>query len=165
MRMASGEFLRHICAEAGMPAASTVVGWAMENRDGFSERYARAREIRADLWLEEALTIAHDSRNDTMVDADGKVVVNYDHIARARLRVDTIKWAMSKTYPRVYGDKILAEVERRGTLQVIFNAARGHDPLAEKSAMRAIPAATPEAAEADALEAEFVDDLPGEPRR
>jgi hypothetical protein len=44
-------------------------------------------------------------------------------------------------------------------------AASGHDPLAEKSAMRAIAAATPEAAEADALEAELVDELPGDPRR
>jgi hypothetical protein len=42
-------------------------------RDGFSERYARAREIRAELWLEEMLEIAHDGTNDFRRDEKGTV--------------------------------------------------------------------------------------------
>jgi len=33
------------------------------------------------------------------------LTVDHEHIQRARLRVDTRKWILSKMLPKVYGDK------------------------------------------------------------
>ena len=37
------------------------------------------------------------------------MAVDHDHIARARLRVDTRKWLLSKALPKVFGDRNIAE--------------------------------------------------------
>jgi hypothetical protein len=59
------------------------------------------------------------------------------------------------------------EVRKKGGLVVVFANDRGTDPLANKSAMRtvqAIPVAVT-TLEDEAVAAELVDDLPGEPPR
>ena len=44
-RLAAGESLRAICADPHMPDKHRVREWALDDRDGFSPRYARARQI------------------------------------------------------------------------------------------------------------------------
>lgn len=84
-RIAEGESLRAICEDEKMPAKGTVLGWVNDDRDGFSDRYARACFARAQVWAEETVDIA-----------DG-----YDaqDVARDRLRVDARKWHVSKLLP------------------------------------------------------------------
>jgi hypothetical protein len=43
---------------------------------------------------------------DTEMGEDGIERTNHEVVARARLRVDTRKWAMSKLAPKKYGDRI-----------------------------------------------------------
>lgn len=54
--------------------------------------------------------VSDNSTNDYMdrVDAQGNVtrVPDHENIARARLRVDTRKWVLSKLLPKKYGDKL-----------------------------------------------------------
>ncbi|MGN7772178.1 terminase small subunit protein [Phyllobacterium sp. 22552] len=107
--LASGRSLRDVCTDKGMPAASTVFLW-LSKHPGFSEQYARAMEARTNALAEEILEIADDSAGDVGITADGREVVKSDVIARARLRVDTRKWLMSKMAPKKYGDKISQEV-------------------------------------------------------
>jgi hypothetical protein len=108
-RLAEGESLRKICLSDDMPATSSVCKWLTEHPD-FAEQYTRAREAQADKMAEEILQIADDGMNDTYVDADGKVLVDQDVIARSRLRVDARKWLASKMAPKKYGDKVQAEL-------------------------------------------------------
>lgn len=108
-RMAAGESLRQVCRSEGMPAASTVVLWAQEHPE-FAEQYARARSLLLEHWAEEILDISDDGSNDWM-EREGRegrkeTVVDYDHIARSRLRVDTRKWLLSKLAPKKYGDRL-----------------------------------------------------------
>jgi hypothetical protein len=42
-RIANGEGLKQICRDAHMPPARTVRRWAIEDREGFAARYARAK--------------------------------------------------------------------------------------------------------------------------
>jgi hypothetical protein len=110
-RLAEGESLRAICDAEEMPAASTVIGWALENREGFSEHYTLARQIQAHLYVDEMLDIADDGRNDWMerLDADGQGVgwtQNGEALNRSRQRIDTRKWVASKLLPKIYGDKL-----------------------------------------------------------
>lgn len=89
-RLAKGETLRAICRDEGMPPAPTVLEWVKDDREGFAERYARARESGAYAMADELLEIS---------DAKGDV-------QRSRLQADTRKWLLSKVLPRVFGDKL-----------------------------------------------------------
>ena len=106
-RLIYGEGLRAICRDDAMPSISTVIDW-IKNKDDFSAQYAKARELQAELLLDEILEIADDSSQDTIDTANGKIA-NTEFIARSRLRVDTRKWAMGKM-SRKFNDKIIQEV-------------------------------------------------------
>ncbi len=106
-RIAGGESLRLICADAKMPGKTTVMRWLADNGlPEFRDQYAHAREAQADHFADEILAIADDGSNDTYTTEDGREVVNHDYIQRSRLRVDTRKWLMSKVAPKKYGDKM-----------------------------------------------------------
>lgn len=109
MRMAGGEPLRQVCRRDGIPPASTVRGWVNDDREGFAERYARARGMMCDHWADEIVEIADDGTGDTWVDDDGVEHVNHDVIRRSKLRVDTRKWLMSKLRPERYGKRTKLE--------------------------------------------------------
>jgi len=112
-RLAEGQSLREVCRGDEMPAESTVRAWALEDREGFSAQYARAREIGYQSMADELLEVADDGRNDWMErrdDDDQKTYqLNGEHVQRSRLRVDTRKWLLSKALPKVYGDKVTNE--------------------------------------------------------
>lgn len=107
-RMASGESLRAICRPDEFPAESTVRLWALQDIDGFSAQYARARELQADALAEEILEISDDSSNDYAETDDGPKL-NSEHVQRSRLRVDSRKWFAGKVAPKKYGDKVQQE--------------------------------------------------------
>ncbi len=102
-RLAAGESLRSICKEEAMPAASTVCLWVLDDVNGFSEQYARARNIQAELMFEEILDIADDT---TRVIRSGAEKKSSAYAQAQRLKVDTRKWHLSKVLPKKYGDKI-----------------------------------------------------------
>lgn len=101
-----------------MPTRQTVYNWIRQYPE-FARMYDEARERRAHLLFDELQAIADDGRNDWMerLGEDGKpagYVVNGEHIARSRLRVDTRKWMLCKLLPKVYGDKL--ELEHSGNV-------------------------------------------------
>lgn len=117
-RMSDGESLRQVCRDEHMPHESTVRLWHVEDREGFSTQYARAREAQADRWAEEIIEIADDSTNDWMQieNARGRIidVPDQEVLQRSKLRVDTRKWLMSKLLPKRFGDKVQAEMTGEG---------------------------------------------------
>lgn len=118
-QLAEGKSLREVCRQGHLPSESTVRTWALDDRDGFSAQYARAREIGYHAMADELLEIADDGRNDWMEREDGENAgydANGEHLARSRLRVDTRKWMLSKALPKVYGDKL--DVNHGGGLTV-----------------------------------------------
>jgi hypothetical protein len=95
-----------------MPAESTVRAWALDDREGFSAKYARAREIGYHHMADEIQEISDNGSNDWMERHDGDNVAwvaNGEHIQRSRLRVDSRKWHLSKALPKIYGDKQTTE--------------------------------------------------------
>jgi hypothetical protein len=122
LRLSHGESLRAICRDkaAGMPDVSTVFDWIHKD-ETFAKQYARARELQADMLVDEILEIADDSAHDVVesLDDKGNIIerVNHDHINRSRLRVDTRKWFASKVFPKRYGDK--QEIEHSGKIESI----------------------------------------------
>ncbi len=109
-KLASGRTLRDVCRDESMPAESTVRAWALDDVQGFSAQYARAREIGYYAMADELLEIADDGRNDWLLSLDDEgnetYKLNGEHVQRSRLRVDARKWALSKALPKVFGDKL-----------------------------------------------------------
>jgi len=96
-RLVDGESLRAVCRSESMPNVATVMRW-IGDHERFREQYAKATEERAAGMFEDMLDIA-DS-----VDQDSACV------AKARLQVDTRKWALSRMNPKKYGDKLTQEL-------------------------------------------------------
>lgn len=105
--LASGESLVKVCKRPGMPDKSTVFRWIAAH-DDFRDKYAKATEARADAIFEEMFDIADD------------VIPDSAEVAKARLRVDTRKWALSRMNPRKYGDKVTNELVGKdgGAIQI-----------------------------------------------
>lgn len=108
-RLAEGESLRSICKDKHMPVPSTIYLWVIDDREGFSKQYARARAIQAENMFEEILDISDDNKDDWMtVGRKGQEfqIENKEVTNRSRLRVDSRKWYLSKVLPKKFGDKV-----------------------------------------------------------
>lgn len=87
-RVADGRGLREVCAEPDMPAPSTVARWLNERPD-YAEAYVRARATQADRLFDLAWRIACDATEET--------------VATSRLKIQTLKWRVTRLSPRKYG--------------------------------------------------------------
>lgn len=99
-----GEPLGQTLSKPEMPSRTSFYGWLNEF-EGYSERYARACELRADAIFEEIIEIADDSTNDSLYTVKGEVQ-NTEWVNRSRIKIDARKWVLSKMQPKKYGDKI-----------------------------------------------------------
>lgn len=114
-RLARGESLRGICADAHIPDTSTIRRWlAHEDAKNmppvyaeFRAQYARAREDQADALADEILD---EARAVTEKTANAK-----------RVLIDALKWRAGKLKPKVYGNKVDHEISgpEGGPIQTI----------------------------------------------
>lgn len=96
-RIATGESLRAICLADDMPNESTFRKWVINDVNGLSAQYARARMLRADVLAEEVIDISD----------------NEPDPAKARVRVDARKWYAGKVN-KTYADKSTTELTGPG---------------------------------------------------
>lgn len=99
--MIEGRSLRKICQLEDMPDASTVYRW-LHRHPEFRDNYAKAQQDRTTVFAEELLEISD------QYDTDAETL-SPDLIQRAKLRIDTRKWLMSKMDAKRWGDKITQE--------------------------------------------------------
>lgn len=119
-RIEKGQSVRFIGDEEGLPCSNTIHEW-VKNIPEFAERYARAKESYADSVFEELLEISDDSRNDWIERETQKgsfITLNDEAISRARLRVDTRKWMLSKLSPKKYGEKLEIDASVAGKIVI-----------------------------------------------
>ncbi|MBB3355315.1 hypothetical protein FHT70_005276 [Rhizobium sp. BK049] len=112
-RIADGESLRSICRDETMPGKSTVFTWlADDDKADFRTKYAQAREIQADGFVDEMVEIADDGSNDWMEKQFGEEkrwVENGEALRRSQLRISTRQWIAEKLKPKKYGAKVELE--------------------------------------------------------
>jgi len=94
--------LLKICEAPDMPGIATIFRWAREHPD-FREMYGMAKEIQAEVLLEEALDIVDDDSHDIIESPDGKIVFNRIHLQRCKMQVAHRRWIAAKLLPRKYG--------------------------------------------------------------
>jgi hypothetical protein len=85
----SGKNLSQIGKDPDFPHRDTIHDWLSKDTD-FADKYARACEVRRVVRFE------------TMEDT----IDNEEDVARARLKIDVLKWQLSKEEPKKYGDKL-----------------------------------------------------------
>jgi len=100
--MMQGHSVFKIGQMEGMPSDFVIRKWAMDNHNGFGDRYWDIRRAIYDGLLEEILEIADDSSGDAFIDQDGKRKLDNEFVQRSRLRVDTRKWILCKVLPKIY---------------------------------------------------------------
>lgn len=91
--LSEGKSLRTVCLSEEMPSKTTVFKWLRTHQE-FADQYARAKQEGTDAWAEELHEIGDD------------VPEEKEAINKARLRIDTRKWLMSKMKPKKYGEKL-----------------------------------------------------------
>lgn len=94
-----------------MPPKSVVLQWLLRHEE-FQIQYARARTGWAEFQFEEMFRIADTVLMGQKVKTlpDGKTeTITGDMVERAKLQVDTRKWALARMSPKKYGDKTAVE--------------------------------------------------------
>ncbi|MFZ9966416.1 MAG: hypothetical protein ACO3IN_05395 [Steroidobacteraceae bacterium] len=92
-RIGSGESLRSICRDDGMPDKSVVFRWLASDEE-FATKYARARLQQAEVIFDGLADIEDQVLNEQLKPDAAKVVLWSRH------------WRASKLNPKKYGDKI-----------------------------------------------------------
>lgn len=131
--ISAGDLVRHACETEGI-TASTLRDWCHSDAS-LSAQYARAREEQSHALAEKLMDIAAGTDTDGQdrleaivcaaageddADARDSVLASLQNVAvqRDRLRVDTLKWYVSKIAPKLYGERAALEVEHSGGLTV-----------------------------------------------
>lgn len=94
-----GLSLRKACKAIGVKAKTFLDH--CEADPALAQQYARARESLLDHWAEDIAILADDANT-----------ANRLEFEKARLRIDSRKWMLSKLRPRKYGDKPESEDQR-----------------------------------------------------
>lgn len=117
-RLAETGNLRAVCRAEDMPTEATVRSWALDDRDGFSSQYTRARELGYLSMADELTEIADDDSGDVKIDGEGNERMDAEFVGRSRLKLDTRKWLLSKALPKFFGDKLAHTGADGGAIKV-----------------------------------------------
>lgn len=129
-KLAEGISLREICREYEQtPDESTVRKWAVNDVEGFRDRFVTAKMLGHESMADEIFDIADDGRNDWMTrhnerSGTSEEVPNTEHMNRSRLRVDTRKWYLAKVLPKIYGEKLALTGADGGPMETITKIER-----------------------------------------
>lgn len=95
--------LRQILSEENSISSKTFFEWMNEDEEKV-KRYARAKEIYAEFEFDEIKEIANHTKEDHTPFTGANVV------QRDKLKIEAIKFRLSKMSPKKYGEKITAEI-------------------------------------------------------
>lgn len=132
-----GRPIRSILKDNGMPSTSTFFIW-LEEDENKSKQYARACEIRADVLFDEMLNIAftpeegETQRTTKRGENQETETTKGDMLGHRRLKVDTLKWALSKMAPKKYGDKldVTSDGDKvSGSIPLVLQDGRSYEDL------------------------------------
>lgn len=115
-RLTEGRSVRSICEDDDMPDKATIFKWLAIYPE-FKDQYAKAKEEAVEALVNECFDIADENALDYTEDKEGNLRPNIDHIQRARLRIDTRKWYVSKILPKKYGDRQIVDQTTHHTFE------------------------------------------------
>jgi len=117
----TGRSLRSVLKEdENMPSSSTFFIWLKEDKEK-SKRYELATDLRTDILFDEIIDIAYNTEEGTTTKETerGVEITTGDMLGHRRLKIDALKWSLSKLNPKKYGDKIQTEHSGEVTTNII----------------------------------------------
>jgi hypothetical protein len=105
-RISVGQFLINICLDEHMPTQRRCDQWLAQNED-FAQLYSVAINKRLNVFEDEVVTIADDSRNDYKLVTKGKTerrVFDAENVSRAKLRIEVRFRHLKAGRPQKWGD-------------------------------------------------------------
>lgn len=108
----TGRSLRTILKEdENMPSSSTFFIW-LTSDELKSKHYEMSTDIRTDILFDEIVKIAYNIEEGTTTrESDrGVEVTTGDMLGHRRLKIDALKWSLSKMNPKKYGEKVQQEI-------------------------------------------------------
>ena len=107
-RIAAGESVAAICRSGKvLPKLTTFWQWLLDDPEQLA-KYEAALAMRAHVFAEELIAISDDTSGDYKETKNGPEP-DLDHIQRAKLRVNTRQWVLSRLLPKKYGDRVQTE--------------------------------------------------------
>lgn len=134
--IASGLSARQAAKNEGI-GIRTLLDW-VERHPSFATQYARACEIRTQLFTEDLLNAMQDAHR---ASADPETATH--KINACKLEIDTKKWLLSKLLPKQYGDRTQMVLETPNPKDVLPTHTTEEDS-AFMAQLAAIQAKTPE---------------------
>lgn len=116
--LTNGTSERTILQKPEMPGWSTWIAFKRRNKDNeeFQSHYAIACQAKLEAWEAKIMEVANDESRDLQPDGKGGFKSDNTFVNRDRLRIDSMKWLMSKLHSKKYGDRI--EQEHSGQIAV-----------------------------------------------
>ena len=106
----SNKALQSLCeSNPHWPRYNCIYEWISDNRMGFGDMYAKAKESQADYLAEDILRII--DKPETFFDEHGN---ERNDVGMIRIKVDALKWHAMKLKPKKYGDK--QQIETKVTI-------------------------------------------------
>jgi len=107
IQIEEGASLRSVLRQEDMPGRTAFFEWLKED-EVKANQYAKATEKRHDVLFEEILEIAYTPEIGTTTKETerGVEITTGDMVAHRRLKIDSLKWCLSKMNPKKYGDKL-----------------------------------------------------------
>lgn len=143
-RVRSGESVRQIACLDHMPTRSELWGW-LTSPEAY-EDYRAAKFARLEHYEEEIQEIAEDGRNDWIEienERTGRVqvVLDKEHVARSKLRIETRQWLMGKLDRAKYGERTTVDLNATVRLEPAQAMQRAGALLSRLETLaRALPA-------------------------
>lgn len=110
--VASGLSLIRICAEYDV-AYGTVDAWLRGQDEAGQQKYARARESRAQYFVNQLEEITRDVSDEDGIDPK-----------RAKVAGDNLKWLAARHDPHLWGEKSQVTYNHQGSVQLHLQAVR-----------------------------------------
>ena len=126
-----GYSLRSILRREDMPSSRTFFKWIDEDKEKIKQ-YERSLELRSEMLFDEIIEIADKQSEDVGEDENGNKVINHNIVQRNRLQIDARKWALSKMFPKKFGDKTIHSGDTDNPIQTTFSILN-IDPLSDES--------------------------------
>lgn len=112
LRIESGETIRDILLDNTMPSSRTFFKWLAEDSEKVKQ-YEISMAYRDDKLFDEIINIAYTTEEGTTTKETerGVEITTGDMLGHRRLKIDALKWYLSKRNPKKYGDRETKVIE------------------------------------------------------
>ena len=107
-RMAEGQSVLAIGKTADMPSRDVIIKWLTDDTNGFADKYKRAKESMADVYIEQTIGIVDKARVDIEELKDPRLSSATAKIVDAQVRAR--QWTAARSHPAHWGDKSQVDV-------------------------------------------------------